>query len=177
MSLRMNDNPEQFADNTGELAVTSLVIRKPTLPVQLLVNERDGYRLTYPAEFNLVMQEHGLCFTHNEGLTEICQGAPAYLEIGNANGRTLDQITEAIIAEYWLNYPFDRMDLMVAGQEAVQLEHGRGFERLNKIVILHAGQVYIWTFGPWPDYAGREWETSFMGNLYNTIINSFEFLD
>ena len=170
--LGINDHPDTFSDNLGELEVTIQLGPRPAKDSQLLTNEQGGYLLLYPAEYHAVIYGNNMCLTPVEAAMMACHVANALLEVSDANDRTLDELAEEEAAQANPDIEVSRSSLTVAGEEAVLLDNIYAADVLRKVVILHGERVFTWTFVPWTE---NQSESSQMGNLYRTVINSFEF--
>lgn len=172
--LAINDHPDTFSDNLGELEVTISLGARPSMDSQLLTNEQGGYLLLYPGDYHAVISGSGMCLTPVEAALMACHVANAFLEVRDANGQTLDQLADEAAAQGNPDIEVARSRLKVAGEEAVLLDNLYAADVLRKVVILHGERVYTWTFVPW---AENESASSQMGILYRTVIHSFEFQD
>lgn len=169
--LSINDQPEAMWDNSGSLDITIALGPAPNMPTPLLINGSGGYLLSYPAEYQAVINANGICLTLSETSTMACHEANAFFEVRDAAGRTLSQVADEIAATS--SSDVNRTSLMVADEEATRLDNIAATDILRKVVILHGDRAYIWTFVPW---AEDQADSSPMGILYNTVINSFTFL-
>ena len=170
--LGINDHPDTFSDNMGELEVTIKLGPRPVKDSQLLTNEQAGYLLLYPAEYHAVIYGNNLCLTPAEAAMMACHVANAFLEVSDADGRTLEELADEAAAQANPDIEVTRTNLTVAGEEAILLDNIYAADVLRKVVILHGERVYTWTFVPWSE---NETESSKMDILYKTVIHSFEF--
>jgi hypothetical protein len=102
----------------------------------------------------------------------ICHNASAIIEVSDAPDRSLNQIADEAAAKGVPDLVV-RTSLTVGGEEAILLDNVTGVDRLRVVVIVHDDRAYIMSFVGWQ--VNQE-ENSPLGILYNTIINSLEFL-
>lgn len=138
-----------------------------------MTNEEEGYRLRYPAEYNVVLYGRSICFTLSDAPTAACHVGSAFVDVNDADGRTLGEVADAIAADSTPNIEVERTNLNVAGEDAILLDNIHTYDALRKLIVLHNDRVYTFTFVPWyeANEAFAELET-----LYTTLVESFEFL-
>jgi len=183
--VSMNDRPDGFSDNTGSVGVAVRHIPKPPVPGIPLTNMADGYHLLYPPGYYVAITEQGICLTQNEHpVTGTCEEPKtASLEVSESAGRTLAQIADQLITMHDLNFRFDSHDMLVDGEPAVWISMEGGDGILNRVIIIHGDRLYTWSFRsrvPTPSLGQEEGSMAEMDqvqNLYDTVINSFQFLD
>jgi len=143
---------------------------------QLLMNEEYGYCLSYPDGYLRVDPlPYEVCLVPGES-SMACHSAHLIIEVENAAERTAGQIADAMIADQESSIPgieIQRTNLTVSGEQAVVLDGMSGVDFSRRIVLVHADRLYQLMFIPW-DEAGENFPQ--LENLYNTVINSFQFL-
>ena len=183
--VSMNDIPDQFSDNTGSVGVVVSLTLKTIGPGIRLTSTRDGYTLVYPNEYFVVITPKGICLTQNVLPDAVPCELPtsAALEVSDANGRTADQLANEIINAMDPNFRFDRYEMLVDGEPAMWVSREGSDEILNMVIIVHGDRVYTWEFRsryPIPSLGQEDQimeEMDRVQNLYDTVINSFQFLD
>ena len=143
---------------------------------QLLTNEEYGYCLLYSDGYIRVdALPYEVCLVPGEPFLA-CHSANLIIEVEDAAGRTAGQIADEMIAEAEAAIPgieIHRTDLTVSGEQAVVLEGMPGANASRIVMIVHADRFYRLMFIPW-DEAGENFAQ--LETLYNTVINSFTFL-
>ena len=183
--VSMNDNPDQLSDNTGSVGVVVSLTLKTVGPGIRLTSTRDGYTLVYPNEYFVVITPTGICLTQNVRPDAVPCELPttAALEVSDANGRTADQLANEIINGMDPNFQFDRHEMLVDGEPAMWVSREGIDEILNMVIIVHGDRVYIWRFLFKEMHPGLGQEDQVMEEMnqvqkfYDTVINSFQFLD
>jgi hypothetical protein len=173
LQLSINEQPEALSDNTGTLEVTVAPGPQPAIPTQLLTNQIDGYRVLFPAGYQVVLYENGMCLTQSEAWMMACHVANAFIEVGDTGGRMLSQVADDVAAEGNPDIPVKRTSLTVSGVEAILLDDIYTYDVLRKVIIVNDDRTYILTFVPWSDQVE---EFPRIENLYNTVIRSFNLL-
>ena len=102
----------------------------------------------------------------------LCHNASVIIEVSDTAGHSLTQVADEAAV---MGVPdlMVRTSLTVSGEEAILLDNVLGVDVLRIVAIVHDDRAYILTFVGWHE---NQEETSPLGILYNTIINSFEFL-
>ena len=144
----------------------------PAAVMPLLTMVEYGFRFRYPPEYQAGIYRHQICLTSNEGSMLICHNASAVIEVSDAPDRSLNQIADEVAGK-GVPDQVVRTSLTVAGEEAILLDNVLGVDVARVLVILHDDRAFILTFVGWQE---NQDETSPLGTLYNTIVNSFEFL-
>lgn len=183
--LSMNDIPDRFSDNTGFVGVVVRLTPKPPVPGTPLTNLADGYYLVYPPEYSVAITEKGICLTQNDRpVVQTCESpGAATLEVSDAGGRTAAQIADQIIDVKDLNFQFNSYDMLVDGEPAVWISRDGADEILTMVIIVHRDRVYTLGFRSRRQIPSEGQEDQIMAEidraqkLYDTVINSFEFLD
>lgn len=179
--VSMNDKPDQFSDNTG---FVSLVINLTPRAVDSgirLTNTRDGYTLVYPSGYFVIITPTGICLTQNSNpAADACDILNiATLQVGDAEGRTADQLAEEMVLVDDPNLQFESHDMLVDGERAIWVSRVGGDGMATLVMIVHETHYYLWSFTskyPVPDERILQ-EINQVEILYNTVINSFQFLD
>ena len=163
---------------TPAVPPTSLPTVAPHCPAAttgtlLLKNEDDGYCLLYPEGHIVVIPYAGeVCLVPGEPYMS-CHTASLFINAEGANGRTADQVAEALIAEYGPS--LERSSLTIADEEAVMLEPFYGQATSRRVLIVHADRLYTLEFiGPWGENGNPALERS--ERFYTQIIGSFVFV-
>ena len=183
--LSMNDSPDRFSDNTGYVGVEVRLIPKPPVSGTPLTNIAESYSLVYPPGYYVILTEKGICLTQNiNQVVGACElPNTANLEVSDADGRTVAQLADQIITVNDLNFRFDSYDMLVDGEPAVWISREGGDGILNMVIIVHRDRVYTWGFRsryPIPSLGQEDQvmeEMKQVRNLYDTVINSFQFLE
>jgi len=183
--LSMNDSPDRFSDNTGSVGATVLFAPKPVGPGVRLTSTQDSYTLVYPAGYFVVITPQGICLTQDARAEAIpCDLVTATgLEVGEAHGRTGAQLANELINFNDPNFRFDSHEMLLDGEPAIWISREGNEEIMNLVIAVQAHRVYTWRFFFPVLHPALGQEDQVMAELdqqqmfYNTIINSFEFLD
>jgi len=183
--VSMNEIPDQFSDNTGSVGVVVSLTLKTVGPGIRLTSTRDGYTLVYPDEYFVVITPTGICLTQNARPDAVpCEGpTTAALEVSVANGRAADQLANEIIIAMDPNFRFDRQEMLVDGEPAMWISREGSDEILNMVIVVHGDHVYTWRFLFKELHPELGQEDKIMAEMdqakkfYDTVINSFQFLD
>ena len=174
----------QPSSNQVETGITAVLPSSTPQPdcsgetegVQPLSNVEMGFCLLYPEGYTEVFSEPAqICLIPGEpGEPNMaCHSANAFINVEPANGRTVSEAADQIVAESSLTEKFERTSLTVDGEEAIMLDGLGGVDINRKVVIIHGERLYTLMFTPWDNtregWAGVE-------NLHDTIINSFTLL-
>ena len=95
------------------------------------------------------------------------------VEVLDAGGRTLEQAVDEAAARGNPDIEVRRTPITVGGQPAILLDDIYAADILRMVVVVNNGRIYHLTFVPWAEDPAPD---SPMGILYNTVIDSFEFL-
>ena len=141
----------------------------------VLTMEEFGFRFRYPAQYQAVIQQNGLCLSPSQeyGPPGPCHVQNFGIEVQDAQGRTLEDATEEAAARGNPDIEVKRTPITVGGQPAILLDDIYSVDILRMVVVVYNGRIYQLTFVPWVDNPAAD---SPMGILYNTVIDSFEFL-
>ena len=179
--VSMNDSPDRFSDNTGFVGVSVKLTPKPPVSGIPLTNIAEHYRLVYPQGYYVAITDKGICLTQNPKPSAEGCDLPnvATLEVGDAKGQTAAQLVDEMVLVDDPNLRFDSHDMLVDGEQAIWISREGGDGVAQMVMIAHGGYFYLWSFTslyPVPDVnVAREIEQ--VQKLYDTVINSFEFLD
>jgi hypothetical protein len=140
---------------------------------QLLVNAEDGYCLLYPASY--VAEQTAL------GAMSIVLGSlmnhsdpRVGIEVSDAQGRTLAEIGDQLVADYAAGFDVVRGSTTVGGAEALVLDNLPGQDLNRRVVVLHDGRLYSFFFTP----LGETDETrAALEAFYQGVLDSFQFLE
>jgi len=164
---------------TPTVPPTSLPSVAPDCPIAtagtlLLKDEDGGYCLLYPKGYGVVIPYAGeVCLVPGEPPYMACHSASLFINMEGADGRTADQVADALIAE--VAHSIERSTLTIADEEAVVLEPFYDQATSRKVLIVHADRLYTLKFiGPWGEDGNPELEQS--ERFYAQIIGSFGFL-
>jgi hypothetical protein len=182
--LVMNDDPDKVSDNTGFVGAAILSAPRPPVRGLVLKSTRDGYSLVYPSGYYVVITENGICIT--QGSSQFPGCGPATLEVRDAEGKTAHQVADSIVPKNDLNFQVGTIDdLMIDGEPAARVDLETPDGHLTLVTIVHPGRAYIWRFGPVQMnvsdpgdgvYSSEATPAEQVDRLYDTVINSFEFL-
>jgi hypothetical protein len=152
---------------------TSGPVQQADLPVLTL--EEFNVRFRYPPEYQAVVFQNGMCLApvQEYGQPGPCHVQSFGLEVLEAQGLSLEQAADEAAAFANPDIEVTRTSLTVGGEPAVLLDNIYAYDRLRMVVIVHGSRFYRLTFVPW---AEDQAEDTPLGILYNTVINSFEFL-
>ena len=141
----------------------------------VLTMEEFGFRFRYPAQYQAVIFEDSLCLTpaREYGMPGPCHVQNFSVEILEAGGRTLEQAADEAATRGNPDIEIRRMPITVAGQPAILLDDIYAADILRMVVVVYNGRVYRLTFVPWAENPAPD---SPMSVLYDTIIDSFEFM-
>lgn len=140
----------------------------------VLPNEEYGYRLRYPAVYELVIiSDRLVCFTPTPlGCFE--EPGSAWLEAKEAGGQTLANIADEVTAGANLSIEVTRTDVKIGDDDAILLDDIYAADVYRKLVILHNGRFYIFTFVGWTEVSE---DFPRLQTLYSTLIESLTFLN
>jgi hypothetical protein len=105
------------------------------------------------------------------------------LEVGEAYGRTVAQFANELVNFNDPNFRFDSHEMLLDGEPAIWISREGNGEIMNLVIAVHAQRVYTWRFFFPVLHPALGQEDQVMAELdqqqmlYDTIINSFEFLD
>ena len=146
------------------------------LSIPLLTNENEGYALRYPAEYHVVFFGRSICFTpaQTDGPPGACHVANAFLEVSDANGRSLTNAADELAANGNPTIEVTRTYMKIGGEDAILLDNIYTYDVLRKLVVIHSDRAYVFTFVPW--VSGLD-DFQRLQTLYSTLTVSFTFLD
>ena len=135
----------------------------PTAGTLLLNDDDGGYCLSYPEGHGVVTPLPGeVCLVPGEPPYTLCHSASLLINVEEANGRTADQVADAVSVEAPCST--ERYNLTLANEQAVVLPECFGQDTSRKVFIVHADHLYTLTFF---DLSER---------FYAQVITSFFFL-
>jgi hypothetical protein len=142
----------------------------PTAAMPMLTMVEYGFRFRYPPEYQAGIHRNQICLTLEQGYGPpgLCHVQNFSLEISDVPDRPLIEIAGEAAPE-----SIRRESLTVGGEQAILLDHIPAQDWIRMVVIVHDDRLYKLTFVGWPL---DQPENSQQGVLYNTIIDSFEFL-
>lgn len=155
---------------------SSIASHQAAVVMPLLTLEEYGFQFLYPPQYQAVIFQNGLCLSsaREYGRPGPCHVQNFGIDVMDAEGRSLEQAADEAAATGNPEIEVKRTRLTVAGEEAVLLDDIYAVDLLRKVVIVHTGRIYTLTFLPW---SVDQDDSSPMVHLYNTVINSFTFLD
>jgi hypothetical protein len=160
-----------LATQTAQVPPSALVmptLARPDCPTPtagtLLLKDDDGsYCLLYPDGHGVVLPLPGeVCLVPGEPPYTLCHSASLIINVEGADGRTADQVADAVQTEAPCSE--ERYNLTLANENAVVLPECAGQATSRKVFIVHAERLYTLTFF---DLSER---------FYAQIITSFFFL-
>ena len=129
----------------------------------LLKDEDGGYCLFYPEGHGVVIPFAGeVCLVPGEPPYMACHSASLFINVEGADGRTADQVADAVSVEMLCTE--QRYNLSLANENAVVLPECGGQATSRKVIVVHADRLYTLTF---LDLSER---------FYAQVITSFVFL-
>jgi hypothetical protein len=91
-----------------------------------------------------------------------CNGASLIINVEAADGRTVDQVADAVAADY--SCSGERYNLTIANEEAVVVSECLGQDTTRRVLVIHGDRLYTLMFS---DLSER---------FYAQVITSFGFL-
>jgi hypothetical protein len=165
-----------WGEETGavDAAAAPAICPVPGPDTQLFVDETAGYCLLFPAGYTAIQTV--------PNATELVLGslmnhvAPrASILVEDAEGRTLDDVREQLVADYVPpGFQVEPGWITVGGVEAVMLDELPGQDLNRRVALIHNDRLYSFFFTPLgePGQARAEMEA-----FYQQVIDSFRFLD
>ena len=147
----------------------------PTQEQAILTMEEFGFRFRYPAQYQAVIYEDSLCLTpaREYGMPGPCHVQNFGVEVLDSGGRSLEQAADEAATRGNPDIDVRRTPITIGGQPAILLDDIYAADILRMVVVVYNGRVYQLTFVPWAENPAPD---SPMGILYDTVIDSFEFL-
>lgn len=141
---------------------------------QLLVQEEQDYCLLYPAAYSLVQSgPDSLEIVVDTVMNHIDPRVSITVE--DANGRTLDEVIEQLIADsVQPGAAVDQNAITVGGAAAMMLDNLLGQDVYRRVALLHNGRLYSFFFAPIGEEGTATRQQA--DALYQTVIDSFRFL-
>ena len=141
----------------------------------VLPNEEYGYRLRYPAEYNLViLSDRLVCFTPSDAPGCFEEPGSAWLEAREAGGQTLGNVADEIAAGANPTIEVTRTNVKIGGDDAILLDDFYAADVYRRLVILHNARFYVFTFVDWAEVSE---DFPRLQTLYSTLIESLTFLN
>ncbi len=160
-----------FATQTAEAPAATLAmptLARPDCPPPtagtLLLKDDDGdYCLSYPEGHGVVTPLPGeVCLIPGDPPYMLCHSASLLINVEGANGRTAEQVADAVSLEAPCSA--ERYNLTLANEQAVVLPECFGQDTSRKVFIVHTDRLYTFTF---LDLSER---------FYAQVITSFVFV-
>jgi hypothetical protein len=129
----------------------------------LLLKDEDGsYCFLYPEGHGVVTPPVAgeVCLVPGQPPYMECNGASLVINVEEADGRTVDQATDAVAVDC----SDKRSNLTISNEKAVLLSECKGQDLSRKVFIVHTNRLYTLTF------------TDLSEQFYEQIITSFVFL-
>ena len=140
----------------------------------ILPNEAYGFRLRYPAEYTVVVQnERGVCFTLSDAPAG-CEVASAWLDVRDVADQTLTDIADELVAGANPTIEVTRTNIKIGNDDAILLDNIYGADAYRELVILHNSRFYVFTFVGWTE--GSEGFAR-LQSLYSTLTESLTFFE
>jgi hypothetical protein len=140
---------------------------------QLLVNAADGYCLLYPAGY--------LAEQTAPGATSIVLGSRMNhsdprvgIEVSDAQGHTLAEIGDQLVADYAPGLAVERGTTTVGGAEALVLDNLPGQDLNRRVAVIQDGRLYSFFFTPLGE---TDEARAALEAFYQGVLASFRFLD
>ncbi len=148
-----------------------------TADTQSLTFEAHNFCILYPTGYDIEEPTANQIVLYVGSLLNV-EHPKAFIEVGDAGGRTAEQVADELVAEVQASMPGYTVErtfgLTVGYEPAWVLENMPGQDISRQVVFVHDGQLYRLTFVPADASAGEVY--SEMEDLYATVINSFRFL-
>lgn len=153
-----------------------------TVGMKLFTSPEGGFCVQLPQEYavddSLITADGGMETAVFVDSPLDTSHARLFISVEDANGRSLDEITQARKAEIESAMPgFDAMGSighMLDGIPANQFEQVPGQDLSRQVLMVHDGRVYTLSFIPDDKDAGSAYTE--MQALYDTVMDSFSFL-
>ena len=146
-----------------------------TSDTKLLMNAEDGYCMLYPAEYSTALPNH-IVINPAVGPGDVLGDAWASIDVESANDRTAAQFADEAIASAGAGLNIQRTEAKVDGEKAVIIDGLPGQDGMRKVFIVHGDRLYTITFAPWLANARDLEQTTPLGELYTTIMDTLHFL-
>jgi len=149
----------------------------PAPATTMFTNEDVGFSFRFPSDYHIITYSGGsLCLTlaQLDGRPSSCHVANAYIETRNAEGQTLQDLTDVIAGQGNPTVPVLRTPIEIGNEPAVLLDDIYTYDVLRKVVVIHDGLIVELTFLPWGEGSGEFPTTQ---SLYTIVTDSFTFLE
>lgn len=149
---------------------------EPDTETALIKDETAGYCLLIPAGYTAEQTGEGEKVVYVGSLLDV-EHPKLFIQVEDAAGRQLDQITNDLVAKTQAAYPDLQPDvtfgLSVDGEWANILDKLPGQDLNRKLLFIHDGLLYQLTFVPSDESAGQVYQD--MLALYDLTLESFSF--
>jgi hypothetical protein len=134
-----------------------------------------GFRFRHPPEYQVGIYRDQICLTLEQryGPPGLCHVQNFSIAVEEAQGRSLDELADELAADSNPDIPVRRTNLTLSGEKAIRLDDINTVDVVRYVVVMHDDRIYRLTFIPWRDISE---DFPRLELLYDTIINSFEFL-
>jgi hypothetical protein len=140
--------------------------------LQPYTNEANGYSLFLPKDFGVTVQSDSQVAIFPQG--EAGDPGGAWISVEPANGRTVEQVVEAVKAELPdFEFPPDTV-LGIEDAQALVVGGLPGQDATRQLFMVRDDMLYHITFTPDDPQAGDAYRQ--MEDLYAMIVNTFHFL-
>ena len=154
---------------------------KETAITSTLLDQQNGYCLTYPKDFSLQHPYPNVTELIGPALDKSLDPLQAQLLITNegaVNNRTLDALAD----EYWRDsqVPVVKSDLKLGDESALAAENvqmGESSWKTRQVVSIHNGIVYHLTFSPVDGGIRSSQAAPDIDRLWKAVTSSFTFID
>jgi len=145
----------------------------PPADAQLYVDRSGGFCLLYPADY--------VAETTSDGVVNLVRGSlmnhtdpRVSIEVSDAAGRALEEIGDAVAAEFAAGFDILREQATVGGEPALVLDNLPGQDFNRRVLVIHDGRLYSFFFAP----LGEAGEASAAFEaFYQGVIASFRFIE
>ena len=165
-SVGATDKPEP---QTGG---TAAICPEAASGTELLRVEDHGYCLLYPSGYSIENPNPEETVLVVGSLLDV-SNPRAYIKVTDAEGRTLEQVADAVVADF-PGFEIARTSATIGGQDAVVLDGVPGQDISRQIVIVRDGRMYRLTFVPASEDAGEIYTR--MEQFYQMVLDSLSFI-
>ncbi len=147
----------------------------PDAPVgmMLFTNDVDGFCLLLPGEYEVEISD-GQTAVYVDSLMDAAHPR-LFITVEPANGRTLEEVTTAKQEEFADFEVMFSFGYMLDGVFSNQFDQLPGQDMSRQVVLVHHDRFYTLTFVPDDPSMGEVYAK--MQTLYDTVMDSFSFLD
>lgn len=160
------------AKSASQRDAPAAVCPEPAAGAELLKVEEHGYCLLYPSGYSIerpIPEETVLVV----GSLLDVSNPRVYIEVNNADGRTVEQAADAIVADF-PGFEIVRSSVTIGGQAAIVLDGVPGQDMSRQIVAVRNDRLYKLTFVPASEDAGEVYTR--MEQFYQMVLDSMSFL-